>query len=370
MEGHTLSSGSQDKGAKVLWELMREYRQSAALFSSLFRVATTRAGMAVSDVQVLDLLDLIGPATAGQLAELTGLTTGAITRLLDRLEKAGLIRRERDRSDARKTIVRLSGGRDDMQQVRSILDSVGRAWAEVAARYDEERIAFLLEFLRQSNMLARQELLLLQREAPAQEEEIFSAPLEGESGRLVIACGGSRLSLRAAELAASLYQARFEGPIPKISVKDGAVTMRYPRRLLGLSGQQGRAEVALNVAIPWRIVIQGGAAEIEAGLRDLDLARLEIMGGFNVIRLELGAPSAVVPIAISAGASEIEIWRPAGVAVRTHFTGWVSELVFDGQAGSGIGPDARLQSPGFDPSVPYYDIDITGHASKVTITSH
>ena len=38
---------------------------------------------------------VMGPLTAGQLAELTGLTTGAITGVIDRLEKAGFVRRER-----------------------------------------------------------------------------------------------------------------------------------------------------------------------------------------------------------------------------------------------------------------------------------
>src|SRR5262245_53005511 len=110
--------------------------------------------MAVTDIQVMDLLDLIGPLAAGQLADLTGLTTGAITRILDRLEKAGLVQRVRDPNDGRKVIVQLAGGKDDMHKVRSILDSVGEAWDEVASRYEEEQIAFLLSFLKESNTLS------------------------------------------------------------------------------------------------------------------------------------------------------------------------------------------------------------------------
>jgi DNA-binding MarR family transcriptional regulator len=326
--------------------------------------------MAITDMQVLDLLDLIGPSTAGQLADLTGLTTGAITRILDRLEKAGLLRRERDKSDGRKVIVQLAGGKDDMHQLRSILDSVGKVWSEVASHYDEEQIAFLLSFLQHSNTLARQELVHLQQGESSEEEGIFSAPLEDqESGRLVVSCASARLILRADDRLARLYQAHFEGPIPKVSAKDGTVAIRYPRRLLGLGEKEGRATVALSVALPWRIVIQGGTAEVEAILGDLDLAKLEFMGGFSVIRLALGAPSGVVPIHISAGASEVEVRRPAGVAARVHLTGWVSELVFDEQTWSGVGNNTRLQSPGFDPTVPCYDIEVTGYANKVTITS-
>ena len=158
-----------------------------------------------------------------------------------------------------------------------------------------------------------------------------------------------------------LYQARFEGPLPNVKTKEGAVTIRYPRRLLGLGEKQGAAEVALSVAIPWRIVIQGGAAEVVAGL--------EAKGGFSMIRLDLPAPSGVVPIRISGGASEITVVRPAGVAARVHFKGWVSALVFDDQTFSGAGNNVRLQSPGFDPTAPCYDIEVTSYANMVTITS-
>ena len=364
-----MSSGSQEKHAEVLGELTRELRQFNGLGASFFRAAAARIGMAVTDMQVMDILDLTGPSTAGQLANLTGLTTGAITRILDRLEEAGLVRRERDPNDGRKVIVRLERGKDEMHKVRSILDSVGKTWDEVASRYDDEQIAFLLEFLKHSNELSRQELVRLQ-EAPSGEGGIFSAPLEDqESGRLVVSCGISRLSLRADDRMAELYQARFEGPLPNVKTKEGAVTIRYPRRLLGLGEKQGAAEVALSATIPWRIVIQGGAAEVAAELGGLDLAGLEIKGGFSMIGLDLPAPSGVVPIQISGGASEITVRRPAGAAARAHFKGWVSELVFDDQTFSGVGNNVRLQSPGFDPTAPCYDIEVTSYASMVTITS-
>ena len=365
-----MSSGSQDKHVKVSGELTRELRQLTSLSASIFRVAATNIGMAVTDIQVMDLLDLIGPSTAGQLADLTGLTTGAITRILDRLEKAEFIRRERDKSDGRKVIVRLAGGKDDKHKIRSILDSAGEVWDEVASRYDREQIAFLLSFLTHSNTLSRQKLVQLQQEVPADEGEVFSAPLEDqEHGRLVVSCGISRLSLRTDDRMTRLYQARFEGPVPKVSAKDGVVTIHYPRRLLGLGEKQGTAEIILSAAIPWQIVLQGEAAEVEASLRGLDLARLRIMGGFRTIRLNLPALSGVVPIHISAGASEITVVRPAGVTARVHLKGRVSALVFDDQPPGGVDKDVQLQSPDFDPTAPCYDIEVTGYADKLTITA-
>jgi len=181
--------------------------------------------------------------------------------------------------------------------------------------------------------------------------------------------GGSSVSVAARKGMAELYQARFEGAEPDVKAKDGVVTIRYPRRLLGLGGQQRAAEVTLNVAIPWQIVIQGGASDVTAELGGLDLASLVVKGGLSSIRLELPVPAGVVPIRISGGASEIIIRRPGGVAARAHLKGWVSTFVFDDQTFSNMGNNTRLQSSGFDSTAPYYDIEVASSASMVTITS-
>ncbi len=363
-----MSSGSQEKHAEVPGELTRELRQFNELGAFFVRAAATRIGLAVTDMQIMDILDLVGPATAGQLAEFTGLTTGAITRILDRLEEAELVRRERDPNDGRKVIVRLARGQGEMHKVRSILDSIGKVWDEAVLHYDDEQIAFLLEFLKHSNALSRQELVRLQG-APSDEEGIHSAPLaDQKSGRLAVSCGISRLSLRADDRMAELYQARFEGPLPNVKTKEGAVIIRYPRRLLGLGEKKGTAEIALNATIPWRVTIQGGAGEVVAELSSLYLAALEIMGGFSVIRLDLPAPSGVVPIRIGGGAAEITVRHPVGVAIRVKFKGWISRLVFDNQTFSDVGNNAQMQSRGFDPALPCYDIEVMSYATIVTIT--
>jgi|SRR5437667_1167007 len=364
-----MSSGSQKTRAELLGELAREFRQFMGLGSSFFRAAAERLGLTVTDMQVIDLLESEGEATAGQLADLVGLTTGAITGMLNRLEEAGLVRRERDPNDGRRVIVRLARDKDEMQKVGSIFASLGQAWVELASQYDEEQLAFLLEFLERSSALCRQEIVRLQ-EAPEGEQGIFSAPLEDlESAQLVFPSGAFRLTLRAGDVKGALYQARFEGPVPDVKAKDGEVMIRYPRRLWVPGSEQRVAEVTLSVAIPWQIVIQGGASEIEARLDGLHLASLMVKGGGSMIRLELPMPSGVVPIRISGGASEISIRRPVGVAARAHLKGWVSTFVFDGQTMSSVGNDVRLQSSGFDSSAPYYDLEVASSASIVTITS-
>ena len=365
-----MSRDFQEKSAEVREEVVRELRQFNELGASFLRVAASRIGLAVTDIQVLDLLDLSGPSTAGQLAELTGLTTGAITRILDRLEEAELVQRARDPDDGRKIIVRITGDTSETHKVRSTLDSVGKVWGEMAARYKDEQITFLLEFLKQSNARSRQELVQAQQEEAPNEGRSFSAPLEGQaSGRFVIFGGVAQVNVRANAERTGLYLAHFKGPLPSVKTKDGTVTIRYPRRLLGLGQKQGVAEIALNATIPWRVAIQNGAAEAIADLRGLQLVGLELKGGFSVIRLDLPAPTGRVPIRITGSAPEITVHRPAGVAARLNFKGWTSELVFDEQTFSVAGNIAQLQSLEYGLAVPYYDIEITSYANKVTITS-
>src|SRR5690349_17459465 len=183
--------------------------------------------MTIADLQVLDLLESVGAATAGQLADLTGLSTGAITGMLNRLEEAGLVRRERDPSDGRRVIVQLASGTDETQKIGPILASLGNAWDELASDYDDQQIAFLLAFLKRSNALSRQEIIRLQA-APSSDGAIFSAPLvELERGRLVVFSAISRLTVRTARRMAELYQARFEGAVPEVKANEGVVTIRY-----------------------------------------------------------------------------------------------------------------------------------------------
>src|SRR5690348_3305280 len=83
--------------------VMREMSAQGVLYS---QTVASRLGIASSDLECLDLIALRGQATAGELAEASGLTTGAITGVIDRLEKAGFAKREADAKDRRKVIVR------------------------------------------------------------------------------------------------------------------------------------------------------------------------------------------------------------------------------------------------------------------------
>jgi DNA-binding MarR family transcriptional regulator len=104
-----------------------------------------RARVNSTDLECLDLILLKGPVTAGALAEATGLTTGAITGVIDRLERAGYAARERDGEDRRKVMVRALPAVE--KELVPLTKPMERAAAAMLAQYSDEELAFILEFL-------------------------------------------------------------------------------------------------------------------------------------------------------------------------------------------------------------------------------
>jgi DNA-binding MarR family transcriptional regulator len=88
------------------------------------------------------------PVTAGQLAEITGLTTGAITGIIDRLEAAGLVRRERDVADRRKVLIRPVPER--VTALSELFAPMEQEFANLAGGYQPDQLAAILDYQRQS----------------------------------------------------------------------------------------------------------------------------------------------------------------------------------------------------------------------------
>jgi DNA-binding MarR family transcriptional regulator len=128
--------------------LMYEVRASQAATDRFDQAVADAVGMNRTDMRCVDILDREGRLTAGELAAQVGLTTGAVTTLVDRLEKAGMARRVRDSEDRRRVYVELTD---------AARESGGRFYAEHAAlaetlyeRYTEKEIELLLEFVQRS----------------------------------------------------------------------------------------------------------------------------------------------------------------------------------------------------------------------------
>jgi len=88
--------------------LVRQIRHFIAAAILFNQKVADHAGLRLTDMQCMGVLDLLGPSTPGKLAECTGLTTGGVTVMLDRLEKAGYVKRERNPNDRRSIIVHVN----------------------------------------------------------------------------------------------------------------------------------------------------------------------------------------------------------------------------------------------------------------------
>jgi DNA-binding MarR family transcriptional regulator len=103
------------------------------------------AGLPATDWYALSVLDLEGRLTAGELADRTGLTTGAATRMIDRLVRGGRVRRVPDAEDRRRVLVERIPDPTAQAEVDALVGPARETVAVIAGYTDAER-ALLLDF--------------------------------------------------------------------------------------------------------------------------------------------------------------------------------------------------------------------------------
>ncbi len=108
MQAFSVSKHSQRKSLANLSVLIRKESRAATLF---VHTVSEIMNMQISDIRCLDFLIETRFATAGELSKVAGLTTGATTAMIDRLEKAKFVKREADSTDRRKIIVTFTGNK-------------------------------------------------------------------------------------------------------------------------------------------------------------------------------------------------------------------------------------------------------------------
>src|ERR1700756_4998133 len=130
--------------ATLVQELEHAVRRSSAQGAIFGQTVADSAGISSSDMECLDFLNLEGRVTAGRLADLTGLTTGAITGVVDRLEKAGLVRRERDETDRRKVFIATVP--ENTAQIGRLYVPMQEAMHKLWSTYTDAELQLLLRF--------------------------------------------------------------------------------------------------------------------------------------------------------------------------------------------------------------------------------
>jgi DNA-binding MarR family transcriptional regulator len=327
-----------------------------------------RFGLSESDVDALELLIDTGAASAGRLSELMGLTTGAVTRVVDRLEQAGYVRRVPDPADRRRVIVEVVP--EKISAVQETMDRVGDKGAEEIAHYSDEELAVINDFLTRMADITREEATAL-RDAPGASPagpSDFAAPVGGLTrARLQFKSGANELLLRGSPDFDDLFRARFEGQVPQVRLRDGIVSVQYKGRFQW-DWRERRAEISLNDRIAWDIEIHGGASKLQGKLTTLDLRSFELIGGADSLRLTLGRPTGTIPLRFTGGTNNLRIERPAGVAAQLMLSGGAAGIEFDRQKLGATGGHTTLESAGAANAADRYVIELDGGASRITVT--
>ena len=144
------------KKQRLIQELGDEFRQSGLQDAAMDHVAAARMGVNRTDLACLDVISRSGPVTAGEIAREVGLTTGAVTAVMDRLERAGYARRVRDEEDRRKVMVEATP--QMYEQAAGIWGPLAAEWQEAIARYTTDQLELLLEMLKVGNEIERRHI--------------------------------------------------------------------------------------------------------------------------------------------------------------------------------------------------------------------
>lgn len=161
--------------AETIMAVITALRETSANSVMYSQATADKAGLHSTDMECLDHLILHGPMTAGRLCELTGLSSGTMTALIDRLERAGYVRRERGARDRRQVLVV-----PEQEKINSdlmpVTQPLGEAVYAMLQGYSEQELQLILRFLDEGNTIAHQAITALRRHGAA----TLPAPASGE----------------------------------------------------------------------------------------------------------------------------------------------------------------------------------------------
>jgi DNA-binding MarR family transcriptional regulator len=150
------------EAARRLAQLGRDMGAAATMFHS---VVADKLGLSATDHKCLELASRAeGPVTAGRIAELSGLSTGAVTGVIDRLERAGYVRRVRDPHDRRKVLVEIANR--DWDAALPLFDGLRRGMEKIASAYTPEELAIIGRYASECVVMMNEEATRL-RDAAA-----------------------------------------------------------------------------------------------------------------------------------------------------------------------------------------------------------
>lgn len=146
--------GAQKRGelAKGLIGEMRQFIAGAILYNQMI---AERLGIHTTDHQLMNFVELLDSSESGQgarpgdLARLSGLSTGGVTVALDRLERAGFIRRERNPQDRRSVLIRMTP--EARSKALALYKPVNEVMSAIFSGYSDEQLQIILDFFAKTN---------------------------------------------------------------------------------------------------------------------------------------------------------------------------------------------------------------------------
>jgi len=148
-------SSSQKTRDEIIQDLSVQFRYTSANSVLFSQAVADKVGLHPTDNECLDYLMLNGAATAGQLATLTGLTTGAVTAVIDRLERAGYVKREQDAKDRRKVLV-VPQEEKIYREIAPHAMKMFIAFEQTCTDFSDEELGVVMRFMTKANELATQ----------------------------------------------------------------------------------------------------------------------------------------------------------------------------------------------------------------------
>ena len=130
-------------------DLMEASRDMAGWTVLLHQAVAARFGLGPTDMKCLDLARGERDLTAGRLAEITGLSTSAVTSVVDRLERRGFVTRARDARDRRKVLIRPTGAHDE--EAAEIFAQVAGRFQAVLDGYSDADLELINAFIHDLN---------------------------------------------------------------------------------------------------------------------------------------------------------------------------------------------------------------------------
>ncbi|HEX2170516.1 MAG TPA: MarR family transcriptional regulator [Nitrososphaera sp.] len=133
------------KREEIIRAISDKFREMSTETIMFHQAIADILGLHITDHKCLDLITRYGAMPAGRLAELTGLTTGAVTGIIDRLEEAGYVRRTNDPKDRRRTIVQPTQNKKLEKKIEMLFVPLRDRMHKLLSTYSDSELTFLLE---------------------------------------------------------------------------------------------------------------------------------------------------------------------------------------------------------------------------------